>query len=77
MTLRMKMAMKRKLRFYKENEKWYADVPGVSKEDNEMIFGSAAAFKIAPTASVPSAGTLFENLNIVTTPLSHHFVIVE
>lgn len=34
------MTMKRKLRFYKENEKWYADVPGVSKEDNEMVFGS-------------------------------------
>ena len=32
--------MKHKLRFYKENEKWYADVPGISKEDNEMIFGS-------------------------------------
>ena len=28
------------LRFYKENDKWYADVPGVSKEDNEMVFGS-------------------------------------
>ena len=32
--------MKNKLRFYKENEKWYADIPGVSKEDNEMVFGS-------------------------------------
>ena len=32
--------MRYKLRFYKENEKWYADVPGVSKEDNEMVFGS-------------------------------------
>ena len=21
-------------------DKWYADVPGVSKEDNEMVFGS-------------------------------------
>ena len=32
--------MKNKLRFYKENEKWYADIQGVSKEDNEMVFGS-------------------------------------
>lgn len=32
--------MKRKLKFYKEDERWYADVPGVSKEDNEMVFGS-------------------------------------
>ena len=32
--------MRYKLRFYKENEKWYADVPGVSKEDYEMVFGS-------------------------------------
>ena len=32
--------MKNKLRFYKENEKWYADIPGVSKEDNEMVFGA-------------------------------------
>lgn len=34
------MTMKHKLRFYKENERWYADVPGVSKEGNEMVFGS-------------------------------------
>lgn len=40
MTFKMKMIMKNKLRFYKENEKWYADIPGVSKEDNEMVFGS-------------------------------------
>ena len=32
--------MRYKLKFYKENERWYADVPGVSKEDNEMVFGS-------------------------------------
>ena len=36
----------------------------------EIICGSAAACRIAPTASVPSAGTRFENLNcvIVVTP---------
>ena len=32
--------MNNKLRFYKENERWYADIPNVSKEDNEMVFGS-------------------------------------
>lgn len=29
-----------KIRFYKENGKWYADVPTMSKEDNEMVFGA-------------------------------------
>lgn len=28
------------LSFYKENEKWYADVPQCSKEDNEMVCGA-------------------------------------
>ena len=29
-----------KIKFYKENGKWYADVPTMSKEDNEMVFGA-------------------------------------
>jgi len=28
------------LKFYKENETWYADVPEYNKEDNEMVMGS-------------------------------------
>ena len=28
------------LRFFKENDKWYADVPDHTLEDNEMVFGS-------------------------------------
>lgn len=29
-----------KLRFYKENDCWYADVPGHTQEENEMVSGS-------------------------------------
>lgn len=32
--------MKYILNFFKQNNKWYADVPNHSLEDNEMIFGS-------------------------------------
>lgn len=32
--------MEKKLRFYKEEGRWYADVPEHTKEDNEMVFGS-------------------------------------
>lgn len=28
------------LKFYKENGRWYADVPGHTQEDNEMVSGS-------------------------------------
>ncbi len=29
-----------KLRFYKKNDRWYADVPGHTEEENEMVSGS-------------------------------------
>ena len=32
--------MESKLSFYKEQERWYADIPEVSKEDNEMVLGA-------------------------------------
>jgi hypothetical protein len=32
--------MTTELTFYKENSKWYADVPQVPKEENEMVFGA-------------------------------------
>ena len=32
-----------KLRFFKQNNKWYADVPGHSLEDNEMVLGADVA----------------------------------
>jgi hypothetical protein len=32
--------MKTKLTFYKENNKWYADIPETPKEENEMVFGA-------------------------------------
>lgn len=28
------------LKFYKENGRWYADVPGHTQEENEMVAGS-------------------------------------
>lgn len=30
------------LRFYKDNGRWYADVPGHTQEENEMVSGSDA-----------------------------------
>lgn len=32
--------MKTEVRFYKENGKWYADIPNHTKEENEMVMGS-------------------------------------
>ena len=32
--------MKTELRFFKKNSKWYADVPGHTLEDNEMVMGT-------------------------------------
>ena len=29
-----------KLRFYKKNDCWYADVPDHTEEENEMVYGS-------------------------------------
>ena len=29
-----------KLRFFKQGDKWYADVPNHTLEDNEMVYGS-------------------------------------
>lgn len=31
---------RRVIRFYKEDERWYADIAGIPKEDNEMIENS-------------------------------------
>lgn len=28
------------LKFYKKNDRWYADVPGHTEEENEMVSGS-------------------------------------
>lgn len=32
--------MECKLEFYKEDDKWYANVPTMPKEENEMVFGA-------------------------------------
>ena len=32
----------KKIRFYKDNQKWYADVPQHTKAENIMVFGSDA-----------------------------------
>lgn len=32
--------MTKKITFYKENNKWYADIPQHTKEDNEMVMGA-------------------------------------
>jgi hypothetical protein len=29
-----------KLKFYKKDDRWYADVPGHTEEENEMVAGS-------------------------------------
>lgn len=32
--------MKKKVKFYKEDGNWYADIPNHTKEENEMVMGS-------------------------------------
>ena len=38
--------MNTRLRFYRHEGKWYADVPGRSMEDNEMVFGADSLLDI-------------------------------
>lgn len=38
--------MRTQLKFYKKNERWYADVKGHTEEDNEMILGSDSLLDI-------------------------------
>lgn len=35
--------MVKQIKFFKENEKWYADIPNHTKEENEMVMGSDVA----------------------------------
>lgn len=37
--------MVRDIRFFRKDGRWYADVPGHSLEDNEMVFGADAALE--------------------------------
>ena len=37
--------MKKTIRFYKENDNWYADIPSHTKEENEMVMGSDLALE--------------------------------
>ena len=37
--------MKRTLRFFKQDGKWYADVPNHTLEENEMVMGSESAIE--------------------------------
>lgn len=36
-------AMERRLRFFKQDNKWYADIPNHTLEENEMVMGSDTA----------------------------------
>ena len=38
--------METKLRFFKQDKKWYADVPNHTLEENEMVMGSDAALDL-------------------------------
>ena len=35
--------MKKKIIFYKEDNKWFADIPNHTREENEMVMGSDTA----------------------------------
>ena len=38
--------MTKKLRFFKQNKKWYADVPYHTLEENEMVMGADMALEL-------------------------------
>ena len=38
--------MEAKLRFFKQDKKWYADVPNHTLDDNEMVMGSDTALDL-------------------------------
>ena len=35
--------MEKKVRFFKQDNKWYADIPNHTLEDNEMVMGADIA----------------------------------
>ena len=51
--------------FYREDSRWYADIAGVSKEDNEMISGSDVLLE--------NLSCLYGNTNIITLLVSTKF----
>ena len=55
--------MESKLTFYKEQERWYADIPEVSKEDNEMVLG-ADVFLDKVSLGYDSLEIIFSDINI-------------
>ena len=38
--------MQKEIRFFKKDRKWYADIPGHSLEENEMVAGADVALEI-------------------------------
>ena len=53
------------LRFYKDNGKWYADVPGHTQEENEMVCGADTFLDYV------AKGKSEVNVGISTTPTVH------
>lgn len=53
------------LRFYKKNNRWYADVPGHTEEENEMVCGADTFLDYV------SKGKSEITINIQTTPSCH------
>ena len=37
--------MEKKIRFFKQDDKWYADIPNHTLEDNEMVMGADIALE--------------------------------
>lgn len=44
--------MEKTVSFYREDNKWYADITGHTKEDNEMIWGSDCFLSILASESI-------------------------
>lgn len=44
--------MEKTISFYREDNKWYADISGHTKEDNEMVWGSDHFLSILASESV-------------------------
>ena len=53
--------MKTKVRFFKQDDKWYADVPNHSLEDNEMVMNSEIMLEMFANGTTEMTLTLSDD----------------
>lgn len=64
--------MQKKIRFFKQDNKWYADIPNHALEDNEMVMGADIALDFVSDGRQEVSITLTDEHPGWSTPLAFH-----